>query len=278
MLFSTNVLTLQGMNAARALLAGGRTMTITRAVGGELARYGRAAGRLDYDLTETAIRVRQYGWQQNINVPPASAGLETAYALHQIGVYARLDDEEEFLFQILQDENGVNIPAQSEAVGITLDVRAGLAVEVGEATVTLDSAAYVTYGQLQVIMGDVPRTRDSVTFSVNPNQWEESLTEAGEPVYPGLYWQAVIRNEQFSHAYFPRILFHPSSIPLTAAYGVSVFCDMRDGELYLFSQEKPQTGLICECHMLITAQSELAGLPVEPAASGGRTWGSLFGL
>ena len=281
-MFNTNVITLQGMNAARALLAGNRTMVITRAVGG--SEVSSASGlpamtalpRVNQTLSIVCLLQGNNGPELLIRI--ASAGLETAYALHQIGVYARLDDEEEFLFQILQDEAGVNVPAQSEAVGITLDLRIGLAVEVGDATVTLDSAAYVTYGQLQIIMGDVPRTRDSVTFSVNPNQWEESLTGAGEPVYPGLYWQAVIRNERFSHAYSPRILFHPSSIPRTAAYGVSVFCDMRDGELYLFSQEKPQTGLICECHMLITAQSELAGLPVEPAASGGRTWGSLFGL
>ena len=282
MLFSTNVLTLQGMNAARALLAGGRTMTITRAVGGESVSSESglpamtALPRVNQTLSIVCLLQGNNGPELLIRI--ASAGLETAYALHQIGVYARLDDEEEFLFQILQDEAGVNVPAQSEAVGITLDLRIGLGVDIGDATVTLDSAAYVTYGQLQLIMGDVPRTRDSVAFSVAPNQWESSLTGLGTPVYPGLYWQAVIRDSKFSDKHLPLLLFHPTSLPATAQYGVSRLCDMKHGELYLFAQEKPETPLIGECHMFITQRSDLSGLPVEPGASGRRTWGSLFGL
>ncbi|MBQ6207110.1 MAG: hypothetical protein IJK52_08510 [Oscillospiraceae bacterium] len=281
-MFNTNVITLQGMNAARALLAGNRTMVITRAVGG--SEVSSASGlpamtalpRVNQTLSIVCLLQGNNGPELLIRI--ASAGLETAYALHQIGVYARLDDEEEFLFQILQDEAGVNVPAQSEAVGITLDLRIGLAVEVGDATVTLDSAAYVTYGQLQGIMGDVPRTRDSVAFSVDPNQWESSLTGAGAPIFPGLYWQAVIRDSKFSDKHLPLLLFHPTSLPATARYGVSAFCDMEYGELYLFAQEKPETPLIGECHMFITQRSDLSGLPVEPGASGRRTWGSLFGL
>lgn len=279
-MFSTNVMTLQGINAARALLTGNKTMTITRAVGG--SNISSVSGlpamtalpRVNQTLSIVSLIQGASGPELLIRI--ASAGLETAYTLHQIGVYARLDDGEEFLLQILQDETGVNVPAQSEAVGITLDIKIGIAVDVGEATVTLDSAAYVTYGQLRIIMGDVPRTRDSVAFSVSPNQWESSLTGLGAPIYPGLYWQAVIRDEKFSNQYLPLLLFHPSCLPATAQYGVSTFCDMQYRELYLFAQEKPATPLIGECHMFITAQSELAGLSVEPGASGRRTWGSLF--
>lgn len=281
-MFSTNVITLQGMNAARALLAGGKKITITRAVGGESVSLEGGLPAMTalpgVNQTLSVVSLIQGNNGPELLLRIASAGLQTAYTLRQIGIYAKLDDEEEILFQILQDETGVSVPAESDSVGITLDLKIGLAVDVGEAAVTLDSAAYVTYGQLQVIMGDVPRTRDSVTFSVNPSQWEESLTGAGEPVYPGLCWQAVIQNARFSNAYFPLLLFHPSALPATARYGISTFCDMRDGELYLFAREKPETGLVCECRMFITEASELNALPVEPGVSGSATWGALFGL
>ena len=281
-MFSTNVVTFQGMNTARALLAGNKTMIITRAVGGSgvASESGLPAltvlPHINQELSIVSLIQGNNGPELLVRI--ASAGLQSAYTLHQIGIYARLDDEEEFLFQILQDEGGVNIPAQSEAVGITLDVRVGLAVEVGEATVTLDSAAYVTYGQLQVIMGDVPRTRDSVTFSVAPQNWERNLTPSGDPVPLGLDWRAVIRDGRFSASYFPLVIFHSGFLPVTARHGVSSHCDIEDGVLYLYAQEKPESVLMGECHMLITEQSELSGLPVEAGASGGGTWGDLFGL
>ena len=281
-MFSTNVITLQGMNAACALMAGGRTLSITRAVGGSgvSSESGLPAltvlSHVNQELPIVNLIRGSNGPELLVRIE--SAGLQTAYTLHQIGIYARLDNEEEFLFQILQDEAGVNVPAQSEAVGITLDLRIGLAVEVGNATVTLDSAAYVTYGQLQVIMGDVPRTRDSVPFSVAPQNWERNLTPSGDSVSLGLDWRALIRDDRFSSSYFPLVLFHSGFLPITARYGVSSHCDMEDGVLYLYAQEKPESVFMGECHMFITERSELSGLPVESGASGGGTWGSLFGL
>ena len=280
-MFNANVITLQGMNAVRVLVGGDRKMVITRAVGGSgvSSESGlpalAALPRVNQTLSIVSLTHGASGPELLIRV--SSSGLQTAYTLRQVGIYARLDGEEEFLFQILQDETGVSVSAESDAVGITLDVTVGIAVDAASASVTLDSAAYVTYAQLQAALGDVPRIRDSVTFSVAPNQWEDSLNGAGEPVYPELYWQAVIRNERFSSAYFPLALFSPVSLPATAEYGVSPHCDMQNGELYLFAQERPQTALICECHMFLTDRSELGALPVETGAVG-RMWGSLFGL
>ena len=136
-MFDKNTITAQGLEMIRSLLTGGKQLIFTRAVGGESVSSESglpamtALPRVNQTLSIVCLVQGNNGPELLIRI--ASAELETAYALHQIGVYARLDDEEEFLFQILQDENGVNIPAQSEAVGITLDVRAGLAVEVGAA-------------------------------------------------------------------------------------------------------------------------------------------------
>ena len=281
-MFSTNVITLQGMNAARAILAGGKKITITRAVGGESVSLEGGLPAMTalpgVNQTLSVVSLIQGNNGPELLLRIASAGLQTAYTLRQIGIYAKLDDEVEILFQILQDETGVSVPAESDSVGITLDLKIGLAVDVGEAAVTLDSAAYVTYGQLQVIMGDVPRTRDSVTFSVAPQNWERNLTPSGDPVPLGLDWRAVIRDGRFSASYFPLVIFHSGFLPVTARHGVSSHCDIEDGVLYLYAQEKPESVLMGECHMLITEQSELSGLPVEAGASGGGTWGDLFGL
>ena len=274
-MFSTNIVTLQGMNTVRVLLMGGKTLRITRAVGGSAVSSESGLPAMTalpvVNQTLSVVCLIQGNDGPELLIRIASAGLETAYALHQIGIYARMDDEEEFLFQILQDENGANIPAQSEAVGLTLDVRAGLAVEVGEATVTLDSAAYVTYEQLRHALTDVPTMPGSVAFSVTPLQWEQNPNS----LQTGFGFRAVVSDARFSAEGVPLVLFAQESLPVANFCGVSSACQTRDGELYLYAKEVPENATLAgECHMLIPG----AGASNAGAIGGNGTWGALFGL
>lgn len=274
-MFNQNVITLQGMEAARDILAGGKTLSITRAVGGSgvSSESGLPALTVLPHVNQelSIVHVIRGASGPELLVRIASSGLQTAYTLHQIGIYAKVDNGAEILFQILQDENGIGIPDAGDAVGFALDVKVGIAVDNADAVVTLDSAAYVTYGQLRDALADVPTMPERIAFSVAPLQWEQNPDSA----QTGFAFRGVVSDARFSADGVPFVLFSPESLPVANFYGVSTSCQTRDGELYLYAMEIPENSTLeGECYMLFPG----AGASNAGAIGGNGTWGALFGL
>ena len=275
-----NVITAQGAELIRGLLTGNKKLIFTRAVGGSGACTDSELPALtalpseNQALTITSMKSGSVGPVLGVRV--SSNGLNESYTLKQIGVYAKLDDNgTETLLLVTQNEPGTRIPAQTETTGMTLDLSIGIAVDIGDAAVMIDSSAYVTTGQLQNTLCDVVRTRNRVSFSVVPGQWINVVNDD----LPGLLWQAAVSNDLFSEDYSPQVFFYPASFPLANQYGVSVHCDMENGKLILYAQKKPEAQISGEVLMLLEDSSAISGAVILNGGNGivsGGAWGDLF--
>ena len=277
----SNVITGRGAELIRELLAGNKKLIFTRAVGGDGVCTDSELPALtalpseNQTLALTDMISDSNGPRLSVRV--SSNGLQSAYTLRQIGVYAKLDDNgTETLLQVAQVEPEINIPAQSDTVGMTLDLSIGIAVDIGDAAVIIDNSAYVTTRQLHNTVCDVVRTRNSVNFIIQNNAWESE--NAG--VFTGPYWKATVLNDRFSNDYFPLVTFDPEIIREGAQYGLSSECDMRDGKLYLYAIAKPEVTIYGTCRMLITESPAISGAAILNGGSGNvgdnGTWGGLF--
>ena len=277
MIFNQHVITTRGLEMIRELLTGDKKLRFTRVVGGSNPSKESELPTLtalpseNQTLALTGITKGQSGPALRVRV--ASHGLENEYTLRQVGIYAKLNDNgTETLFQITQDETGVRIPAQSDTAGMTLDLSVGIAVDIRDAAVMIDSSAFVTTGQLYDALGDVVRTRASVQFYVAPEEWEE--IPDGDMPLNGLWWQVCLRNERFSRDYVPHVIFDAHSILETMRYGISVKSDMLDGELYLYAGEKPEAPVSGDCYMLMMDPYTVNGSVIFNNQNG--KWGDLF--
>ena len=112
----TSVYTKAGMALLLDAVAGTR-LTITKAVGGTgiiddslLSQQTDVSGDT-HPLQLLGIRAEGTGEDAVRRVPVRITGAETAYVLHQIGIYGRQDDGDDTLLMLIQDERGFDIPS-----------------------------------------------------------------------------------------------------------------------------------------------------------------------
>lgn len=109
-------------------LMAGRKLTICSAWGGtEKTAVDALAGLTDVSGTRCELGLlglEKAPEGKMVRVQINNVGIEQGYTLHQIGVYAKLDDGLEQLLFILQDERGVEVPSVSENPSFSLEVQA----------------------------------------------------------------------------------------------------------------------------------------------------------
>ena len=162
MSWTNAVITDAGHRLQAALLGTGKGLVFTRAVTGA----GLAEGEL---AAQTAVTEER----QTLSLQPATpledaktkvqvllsnAGLETGYTMHQLGFYAKAQDEEdEILYALVQDETGDVIPADAESPGFTADWSYVFAYSNADSvTVTVDPAGMITWDKVGAAGGVAP--------------------------------------------------------------------------------------------------------------------------
>ena len=122
--------------AGAALLSeslSGGALTITRAVSGtgivetDLSAETTVSGET-HELTILAIDTVKDGEETARKVSIQITGAESAYIMHQIGVYGRLNDDAEVLLFIMQDERGIEVPASSVNADFEIEIAALIAI------------------------------------------------------------------------------------------------------------------------------------------------------
>lgn len=98
-----------------------------------------------------------------IQIGPASASVG-AYVAHQVGLWAKLDDESPVLLMLLQDAGtGVSVPLESQSEDFAFSVYALLQVGNRESiTVEIDESAYVSVGMLNDRLANIEDEIESV--------------------------------------------------------------------------------------------------------------------
>lgn len=154
MAWNESVVTKDGVMMLNELLAG-RALTITRAIGG--------SGTVDFaDLEEltalpypkqtlSLLGIDNEETGKKVKIQITSAGLETGYTLQQVAVFARLGDEDmDRLLFVMQDNRGIDIPADGETPGFILEMYAVIAItNKVKIKIITDSGAVVSVGMLE---------------------------------------------------------------------------------------------------------------------------------
>lgn len=124
---------------------------------------------------------------KRVRIQITNRDVEEAYILHQIGVFARLDyQEEDSLLFLMQDSRGVQIPSREENPEFLLEIYAILAIDnAADIQVNIDASTVVSEGflreTLQAHNGDEgahPELREQV------EQVREAVKELAEGGLP----------------------------------------------------------------------------------------------
>ncbi len=162
MSWTNAVITDAGHRLQAALLGTGKGLVFTRAVTGAGLTEGELAA-------QTAVAEER----QTLSLQPATpledaktkvqallsnAGLETGYIMHQLGFYAKAqDEEEEILYALVQNETGDAIPADAESPGFTSDWSYVFAYgNADSVTVIVDPAGMITWDKVGAAGGVAP--------------------------------------------------------------------------------------------------------------------------
>lgn len=137
-------------NAGVALLnesLAGHILTITSAVGGagmlEDQELASAVDVVDQKQTFSLMGLEDLEQGKQVGVQISNKGVSESYILHQIGVKAKLEyEEEETLLFLLQDDRGVEIPAEAENPDFLFEVYATIAIS-NKANITINVNPHV---------------------------------------------------------------------------------------------------------------------------------------
>ena len=132
----------------------GATMTITKAVGGSGTTAAESLAALT-DVKEQKQTLKILGIEdatdssgndagKRIKIQITNESVETGYILHQVGIYAKLadDNDEETLLIIMQDDRGVEIPSHTENSDFVIELFGVMAISnIANIKVTVDPSA-----------------------------------------------------------------------------------------------------------------------------------------
>ncbi len=165
-----------GIDMLNDLLAG-RVLTITNAYGGTESAGSAEDLEAQTDVLGSRrllhiLDVEEAPEGKTVKVQISNSGVEQDFTLHQIGVFARLDDGPERLLCVFQDQRGVEVPSQAGSPSFLLEFYGFIAITGGvKFEVDLShSGAVVTPQYLDQVM----RNHNAGTGS-HPEIWAELL-------------------------------------------------------------------------------------------------------
>ena len=171
-------------NAGVALLnesLAGHILTITSAVGGagtlEDQELASAVDVVDQKQTFSLMGLEDLEQGKQVGVQISNKGVSESYILHQIGVKARLEyEEEETLLFLLQDDRGVEIPAEAENPDFLFEVYATIAIS-NKANITINVNPHVVAS-----VDYVDRTFVKLTRKINGKDLSQDVMLTGEDI------------------------------------------------------------------------------------------------
>ena len=147
-----------------AELLGGRTLTISKATGG-----AGEASTADEQKAQTAVLEEKQTFKilaledatdssgevigKRIKIQITNETLTEGYVLHQVGIFAKLDDAtDETLMIVMQDDRGIEIPSHADNADFEIELFAIMTVSnVANLKVEIDPNALATIEQLNTV-------------------------------------------------------------------------------------------------------------------------------
>lgn len=150
------VVTNKGIAMMKESLAG-KVITITGAAGGT-GTVPSASLMTQTDLKNkkqdlSLIGLADTDQGKKVQIQVTSVGLATGYTLNQVGVWAKIDEEDPVLMAIFQDSRGVDIPSYSDVPEFLMEFFAVLEYsQYANINIVADGSAYVSSQTLQTAL------------------------------------------------------------------------------------------------------------------------------
>lgn len=178
--------------AGAALLSeslSGGALTITRAVSGtgsadtDLSEETTVSGDLHELMLLGIETIEDDDGHPARKVSVHTESGDDAYLMHQVGVFGRLNDEEEVLLFLMQDERGVEIPASGTNANFAFDVDILLAVS-NKANISLTLAPQVQ-ALMKLVKAEIEKhnadaSAHATTITAAVSAAVKNLSESGE--------------------------------------------------------------------------------------------------
>lgn len=190
-------------NAGVALLnesLAGHILTITSAVGGagtlEDQELASAVDVVDQKQIFSLMGLEDLEQGKQVGIQVSNKGISESYILHQIGVKARLEyEDEETLLLLLQDDRGVEIPSEAENPDFLFEVYATIAIS-NKANITINVNPNVI-ASVKYVKAELQKKADQ-DFS-NLTDPQTALYNLGAGVRPNLLINGLFMIDQRSN-------------------------------------------------------------------------------
>ena len=170
----------------------GATMTITKAVGGSGTTAAESLAALT-DVKEQKQLLTILGIEdatdssgndagKRIKIQITNESVETGYILHQVGIYAKLpdDNDAETLLIIMQDDRGVEIPSHTENSDFEIELYGIMAISnVANISVTVDPNAVASVAMVNKQIAQVNTKIDKAKEDLQKEAQETYLPLTG---------------------------------------------------------------------------------------------------
>lgn len=170
----------------------GATMTITKAVGGSGTTAAESLAALT-DVKEQKQTLKILGIEdatdssgndagKRIKIQITNESVETGYILHQVGIYAKLADDnaEETLLIIMQDDRGVEIPSHTENSDFSIELYGIMEISnLANISVTVDPSAVASVKMVNQQIAQVNTKIDKTKEDLQKEAQETYLSLSG---------------------------------------------------------------------------------------------------
>lgn len=168
MAWSESAVTTAGAALLTASVSGA-LLTITSAAGGT----GTEAVEDLPSMTELTNQVQAFTVKsiedvsegKKIKFLISNAGIEEAYTMQQVGVWAKLqNDEDETLLMVIQDSNGLEVPSEDDVQDFAIEMFVILKISsTANIDITVDSTALVSVADFEILQAEVTALHDTAT-------------------------------------------------------------------------------------------------------------------
>lgn len=178
-----------GIEMLNEMLAG-RKLVITNAYGGtgvvdlETETLEEQTGLVEVRQQVTVVEVENTAEGKIVCIQIPNVGLEEAYRMNQVAVYASLDGAEERMLFILQDETGADIPSEDETPDFLLEIYALIRMTNSvKLTVAVDGAGVATREYVQRYVAEVMVNSPGNTQTASGPPTADTTGIAGQHYY-----------------------------------------------------------------------------------------------
>ena len=230
--------------AGAALLSeslSGGTLTITRAVSGtgvvktDLSEETAVSGDT-HELTLLSIKAVQDGSQSARKVSIQIPCADSAYIMHQIGVYGRPNySSEDTLLFLMQDERGIEVPAASSNAEFEIEVDALLAISNrAKIDITLDPQMKALIRLMRAEIAKAINKTSIYDITLAADSWQAC---ADVPGYPYKYTAELPAALEAS---VPSAVPSPATFRTAVTAGLAGVCETADGSITFWAESVPE--------------------------------------